>query len=111
MAVNAGSNEWNYQVKELAEAVQRVITRADIFINPNAAKDKRSYQVDFSLFRSLAPDFIPKVSLEDAVKDLYSGLESICFSDYNFRSSNLMRLNMLKDHKKSGRLNEQLEWF
>ena len=67
--------------------------------------------VVFSLFRSLAPDFVPKVSLEEAVKDLHSGLESIGFSDCNFRSSNLMRLNMLKDHRKSGRLNEQLEWL
>jgi len=111
LSINTGSNEWNYQVKDLAEVVQRVIPNVDMSINPDAVPDKRSYRVDFSLFRSLAPDFIPKVSLEDAVKDLYSGLESIGFSDYNFRSSNLMRLNMLKDHKKSGRLNEQLEWF
>jgi nucleoside-diphosphate-sugar epimerase len=111
LAVNAGSNEWNYQVKDLAEVVQRVIPNVDMSINSEAVPDKRSYQVDFSLFRSLAPDYIPKVSLEDAVKDLYSGLESIGFSDCNFRSSNLMRLNMLKDHKKSGRLNEQLKWF
>ena len=111
LPLNAGSNEWNYQVKELAEAVQHVIPNIDMSINPDAAPDKRSYQVDFSLFRSLAPDYIPKVSLKDAIKDLYSGLESIGFSDDDFRSSNLMRLNMLKDHKKSGRLNKQLEWF
>ena len=111
LSVNAGSNEWNYQVKELAEAVQRFIPNIDISINPDGAPDKRSYQVDFSLFRSHAPDFIPKVSLEDAVKDLHSGLESIGFSDDNFRSSDLMRLNQLKGHKESGRLNEQLEWF
>ena len=61
--------------------------------------------VVFSLFRSLAPDFVPKVSLEEAVKDLHSGLESIGFSNYNLRSSNLIRLKKLKDHKKSGRLN------
>ena len=79
-------------------------------INPDAVPDKRSYQVNFNLFKSLAPDFIPKVILEDAVNDLHSGLGSIGFSDDNFRSSNLMRLNMLKNHKKSGRLNEQLEW-
>mgnify|MGYP001313073734 CR=1 FL=1 len=110
LAVNAGSNEWNYQVKELAEAVQRVIPDVAMSINPDAVPDKRSYQVNFNLFKSLAPDFIPKVILEDAVNDLHSGLGSIGFSDDNFRSSNLMRLNMLKNHKKSGRLNEQLEW-
>ena len=67
--------------------------------------------VVFSLFRSLTPDFVPKVSLEEAVKDLHSGLDGISFSDYNLRSSNLMRLNMFKDHTKSGRLNEQIESF
>ena len=110
LSINIGSNEWNYQVKELAEVVKLVIPNVDININHNTASDKRSYQVDFSLFESIAPDFIPKVSLEEAVKDLQSGLESIGFSDNNFRSSNLMRINMLKEHKRNGRLNEQLEW-
>lgn len=111
LAVNTGSNEWNYQIKELAESVKSFIPGIDLSINRNATSDKRSYQVDFNLFASLAPDFTPKISLEDAVKDIHVGLESMSFSDENFRNSTLMRLNMLKNHKESGRLDTNLEWI
>ena len=56
LAVNAGRDEGNYQVRELAEAVAQQTPGAKVSINTNAPPDKRSYRVDFSLFRSLAPD-------------------------------------------------------
>ena len=61
LAVNAGRDESNYQVRDLAEAVARHVPGTTVSINTNAPPDKRSYRVDFTLFRSLAPDFIPQV--------------------------------------------------
>ena len=111
LALNAGSNNWNYQIKELAEGVKKVLPNVDIDVNKAAVPDNRSYKVDFSLFNQLAPDFFPIVSLEDAVKDLVEGLEKIKFNDTNFRESNLLRLNILRDHINSKRLNDNLEWI
>jgi nucleoside-diphosphate-sugar epimerase len=59
LAVNVGSNVWNYQVKELAEAVASVVPGVSISINKNAPPDNRSYRVDFSLFEKLAPEYQP----------------------------------------------------
>jgi len=42
LIINTGSNKWNYQVKELAAAVQQDFTDVDVNINTNAASDKRS---------------------------------------------------------------------
>ena len=70
LAVNTGSNEWNYQVKDLAEAVAKVIPDVDISINKNAQPDKRSYRVSFDLFRNLAPDYQPEVDLITTIKEL-----------------------------------------
>ena len=111
LALNAGSNGWNYQIKELAEGVKMVLPDVDIDINESAAPDKRSYKVDFNLFKQLAPDFYPIVSLEDAVKDLVKGLAEFKFSDSNFRESQLLRLNILRNHINSSRLNDSLEWI
>ena len=111
LALNAGSNNWNYQIKELAEGVKKVLPNVDIDVNKAAVPDNRSYKVDFSLFNQIAPDFFPIVSLEDAVKDLVEGLEKIKFNDTNFRESNLLRLNILRDHINSKRLNDNLEWI
>lgn len=51
LAVNVGSDGWNYQVRELAEFVAQVIPDVKISINKNAQPDKRSYRVSFELFR------------------------------------------------------------
>lgn len=53
--VNVGSDAWNYQVKDLAVAVQKRVPGTKISINKNAPPDERSYSVDFSLYRELAP--------------------------------------------------------
>ena len=90
--VNAGSDEWNYQIKELAEAVANQIPGVAVEINVNAAPDKRSYKVDFAKFRALAPDHQPLVSLVDAVKGLREGLSEMNFSNSDFRNSDFIRL-------------------
>ena len=96
LIINTGSNQWNYQVKELAAAVQQHFTDVDVSINTNAAPDKRSYKVSFDLYEELAPNHQPQISLDAAVEDLKNGLQSIQFNDTNFRQSKLMRLKMIR---------------
>jgi nucleoside-diphosphate-sugar epimerase len=110
VAVNTGSNEWNYQVKDLAYAVQKAIPQVGVSINKNAAPDKRSYQVDFSLFRRLAPDHQPRVNLDGAIRGLKTGLEAMGFADGNFRNSQFMRLKVLTHFRERGILDDQLRW-
>lgn len=97
VSVNTGSNRWNYQVKDLAMAVRELVPSTKVSINENAAPDKRSYRVNFDLFKKLAPDHQPLIDLENAVEDLANGLRSIEFSDQNFRSSHFMRLNVVRN--------------
>jgi len=110
VAVNTGSNEWNYQVRDLAEAVAKVIPGVKISINKNAQPDKRSYQVDFSLFRRLAPRHQPQVDLIMAIKGLKDGLERMKFCDTDFRNSPYIRLNVLSGFRENGVLDDRLEW-
>lgn len=110
LAVNVGSSTWNYQVKELAEAVAVVIPDVTISINKNAAPDNRSYRVDFSLFERLAPRHQPQIDLPAAVQELRDGLEAMGFEDAEFRSSEFMRLHALRRLRRQGLLNEKLEW-
>lgn len=97
LTVNTGSNRWNYQVIDLALAVQRLIPQVQVNINKDAPPDKRSYRVNFDLFEHLASDFQPEYSLLDTVSDLSRGLEKIQFSDADFREGNLMRLNTIRE--------------
>ncbi|WP_027527904.1 NAD(P)-dependent oxidoreductase [Bradyrhizobium sp. Ec3.3] len=111
LAVNAGRDESNYKISDLAEAVQRQVSNAKVSINADAPSDKRSYKVDFSLFKSLAPDFIPRVSLDQSIARLLKGLERMKFVDRKFRNSPYLRLNTLRRHIDAGRLNRDLRWL
>ncbi|MCZ6800220.1 MAG: SDR family oxidoreductase [Nitrospirae bacterium] len=111
LSVNVGSNQWNYQVKDLADAVAQAIPGTRISINKNAQTDRRSYQVSFEKFLELAPDFQPSVDLVTAIADLKGGLEAIQFDNKDFRNSRFIRLNMLKELASLGLLSENLEWI
>jgi nucleoside-diphosphate-sugar epimerase len=111
LAVNVGSDEWNYQVKELAETVARVIPNTEVSINKDAQPDKRSYRVSFDLFRKLAQTHQPRIDLTTSIRELKEGLEKISFNNNKFRDSNFMRLNILKELQSKGLLNKNLEWI
>lgn len=110
LAVNTGSDVWNYQVRDLAEAVVKELGGVNLSINANAPPDKRSYRVDFSLYRSLAPQHQPQVSLPDSIGRLTTGLKAIAFDDPDFRNSTLMRLRVLDRHMANNRLDTALRW-
>jgi nucleoside-diphosphate-sugar epimerase len=111
LAVNAGRDESNYQVRELAEAVARQVPGTKVSITANAPPDRRSYKVDFGLFRALAPAFLPRVSLDQSIAGLREGLIDMGFADKDFRNSQFIRLKSLDRHIAEGRLGADLRWI
>lgn len=107
---NAGADRWNFRVRELAEIVAREIPGTHIAINTAAAPDRRTYRVDFSRFRQLAPDHQPLGEIEQSVRELVAGLESIGFRDADFRQSPYMRIHTLNRLRSEGRLDQNLMW-
>jgi nucleoside-diphosphate-sugar epimerase len=110
LAINAGLDEWNYQVIELANAVKEAVPGTKIEVNENAQPDRRSYRVDFSLFRSLAPNHQPQLLLKDAIEDIRDGLKSVGFGDAGYRDSTLIRFNVLGGLLESGQIDNELRW-
>jgi nucleoside-diphosphate-sugar epimerase len=111
LAVNTGCNEWNNQIKPLADAVAVQIPGASVSTNPDAPPDRRSYRVNFDRYKQLAPDHQPAWNLEDTISDLKTNLEAMEFNDPDFRQSQFIRLKVLARHMAEGRLNEKLEWI
>ncbi|WP_447979308.1 NAD-dependent epimerase/dehydratase family protein [Candidatus Nitrospira bockiana] len=110
LTVNAGSDGWNYQVKELADAVSKAIPGVETSVNRSAPSDKRSYRVSFQKFTTLADGFLPERDLLTVITELRDGLEAMGFRDARFRSSSYMRLNALRELKAAGHLTDTLEW-
>jgi nucleoside-diphosphate-sugar epimerase len=110
LAVNVGTDDWNFQVKDLAAAVAARVDGGRFSINGAAPPDRRSYRVDFGLFRRLAPDHQPVAELDDSIIQLRDGLQAMSFSDRSFRDSGLMRLNHLNRLREKGILDQELRW-
>jgi nucleoside-diphosphate-sugar epimerase len=111
LIINTGSDKNNFQVKDLANEVKKQILGTSITINSDALIDKRSYAVDFSLYKKMAPNHQPKILLQDSIKRLYNGLLSVNFINKNFRQSSFNRLFMLKNLILSKKINSTLRWI
>jgi len=110
LVANVGSNNCNYRVNELAQAVAAQIPGTTVSINPSAQPDNRSYRVDFSRFNALAARHQPQWGLADSIDRLAAGLRRMGFADPDFRNSPYIRLKMLEAHVAAGRLTPDLRW-
>jgi nucleoside-diphosphate-sugar epimerase len=111
LAINVGADESNTQVKDFAHAVAAEIPGTRVSIDSDAPPDKRSYRVDFGLYRRLAPEHQPQVELRSSILSLRDGLGAMGFADGDFRSNTLMRINHLAQLRDRGLLDADFRWI
>lgn len=111
LIINIGSNDWNYKVIELAEAVSQVIPNTDVSINKNAKTDNRSYKVNFDLYKSLAPQHQPQQDLFTTISELKEKMDEYQ-NTYNVKKHNqqFIRLNVLEMLQNQNFLTSNLMW-
>ncbi len=110
LAINVGKDDWNHQVIDLAKAVMAAVPGTRISVNENAQPDRRSYRVDFALYRSLAPDHQPACTLMQSVERLSDGLRRAGYGQNGFQQPDAIRLAALERHLDAGRLTPNLHW-
>jgi len=108
--VNVGSQDWTWQIGQLASDVAGVLGGVDVEINRNAAPDNRSYRVDFSKFQALAPDHQPQQDFSAAINDLADLVNVMDFAGSDVRQSRFIRLNILRGLVDDGQLDGELRW-
>lgn len=111
LIVNGGSTEWNFQVKDLASLVASQISGTRITYAGDGAPDKRSYQVDFSLYEGLSGIRTKRDDIRETIDALASMISSSSTITDSYRNSHFIRLHQLKDHIESGRISTGLEWI
>ena len=94
----------------LAQAVVAKVPGVSMSVNTNAPPDRRSYRVDFSLFRSLAPAHQPAMTLENSITRIHDGLTSISFADSTFRSGPFIRLKEFERLMAAGLVTDDVRW-
>ena len=111
LSINIASNKWNYSVLELAHKVKEHIPDTDIIINDNAQPDKRSYKVDFSLYKKIAVDYYPIITIDKTIDELITQIKLIELPPEDFTNSKIIRLNHLRSLLKSKCINNELRWI
>jgi hypothetical protein len=111
LAVNTGTSTWNYQVKDLAHAVGEIVHGCKVTVNQDAVPDKRSYKVNFDLYKKLAPNHQPQYDLNSTIHGLYDTIAAMNLEGPDFRQSKFIRLKVLAGLQENGHLNKNLEWI
>jgi nucleoside-diphosphate-sugar epimerase len=95
-SVNVGGDAENYQVRDIADLVQRLVPGAKIVYTGEVGKDPRDYRVDFGKLGRLLPDFRLEYSLASGMEELFARYRERGFSVSDFDGDRFVRLRTLR---------------
>ena len=95
-AVNIGANKENYQVKDAADKVGKLVPSAKIVFTGEVGEDPRNYRVKFDLLNNLLPEFKLEYNLDSGMEELYKKFKEHNFSLEDFEGDRFVRLRILK---------------
>jgi nucleoside-diphosphate-sugar epimerase len=96
-AVNVGGNRENFQVRDVADQVQRLLPDAKIVYTGEVGADPRNYRVNFDLLESLVPDFELQYTLESGMEELHEKMVEHGFDAADFEGNRFVRLRYLRE--------------
>jgi len=113
LALNIGSEKWNFRIIDLAKKISRLMPGTIVSVKNSSNHDKRSYRVNFNLFKKLAPNHQPSMNFKKAVKELANFLKKEKKNLKNFRNSpkwsRFARLKYLVNNKSINKKLYQIE--
>jgi len=110
LIINVGHKNNNLKIIDIAKKVKKFFPTCVVSKNKKNNKDKRSYKVDFSLFKQLAPDHQPKITIEKSIKNLKKGLKKIKISNLDLMYKKFNRLENLQKLIRNKNLSKNLTW-
>ena len=93
---NIGSNNGNYQVKDVADLIQQELPNAKIVYTGEVGKDPRNYKVDFSRLEKIFPHFKLEYDLQKGIHEMHKLMKKFSFSLTDFDGDKFVRLRRFK---------------
>lgn len=110
LAVNVGRTDQNYQIRDLAEVVEKTVPGSRVEFAGGAEPDKRNYRVDFGLINKVLPDFQPKWDIPKGAQELYAAYKRVGLRVEDFEGIRYKRIDHIKNLLATGRLDLSLRW-
>jgi len=95
-SVNVGGDAENYQVRDIAGIVQRLVLGTAIVYTGEVGKDPRDYRVDFTKLSRLLPSFRLEYTLAPGMEELLSRFRNHGFTARDFDGDRFVRLRTLR---------------
>ena len=95
-AINVGGNPENYQVRDVAAEVERLIPSAKVTFTGEVGNDPRNYRVKFDLLNRLLPEFRLQYSLASGMEELHRKMVEHGFGKTQFEGEQFVRLRTLR---------------
>jgi len=100
ITVNVGGNGDNYRVRDVADAVGRLVPNATVVYTGEVGADPRNYRVNFDLLGRLLPEFRLSHTLGSGLEELHRKFVEHRFSLSDFEGDRFVRLRTLKKRMK-----------
>lgn len=96
LTVNVGANENNFQVRDIAEQVRRLLPQARITYTGEIGHDPRSYRVNFDRLYETLPEFRLQYTLATGMEELFRRMVRHRFNATDFEGARFVRLRTLR---------------
>lgn len=107
-AFNVGINEENYQVKDIADEIKKIVPNSRIKILNETGPDERTYKVDFSKIKDALSDFKPQWNLKKGIMELLEAYKKYNLTVDDFESDKYFRIRAVKALIGSGKMDRNL---
>jgi len=109
-AFNAGANDLNHQIIELAQIAVDTVPNAKLEMFPKPGADQRTYKADFGKFARTFPGFKFKWNARSGAAELYEAFKRVGLKHSDYIDKKFTRLKWLHYLLDSGKLDNALRW-
>lgn len=104
---NVGSNDENYQIRQVAEIVEDVVPDSVVTLADTAGPDIRNYRVDCSKIVDTVPGFQPVWTVRKGAEEVYEAYVRHGLTDTQFYGD-LLRVKTIRARQRAGRVDADL---
>ena len=107
-AFNVGLTTENYQIREIAEFVRKIVPGSRVSFAADAAPDKRNYRVDCNYIARKLHGFKPQWTCERGIRELYDTFKSVGLSLEDFEGEKFKRIAHIQKLMRDGECDKDL---
>ncbi|MBP7088331.1 MAG: SDR family oxidoreductase [Candidatus Omnitrophica bacterium] len=109
---NVGSNNSNYQIKDIADVIQKVMPECNIEYTGEHGSDSRTYKVNFGkINRVLGDYFKPSWNIERGVREILKVYKANKLTKDDFDSDKFTRLKRINKLLENNKVDKKLFWI